>query len=550
VRGGDAINAAIVSEPTRALSPPARSVRIGTRRYPVVPPSIRDPRIHLGLVVVSTMVIGIGWLGFRLSIPQIVVTLVVCAVLEVLVVMRRTGAIVWPGSALQTANSTALVLRVVGTGRHDLWTVRGWYAFVLVAAFGLATKHLIRWHGQHVFNPSNIALLVAFLVLSSSRVEPLDFWWAPLGVPLLVAYAVILGGGAVIGRRLHLLEMSAAFFVTLAAGLAVVAALGHAITTTWSFVPVRGWHFWWIVMTSPELLIFLLFMITDPRTIPPGRVARIVFAVLVAVACTLLIAPWGSEYGAKVGLLAGLAVVSVLRPVVERWSPAPGSADDHPVAALGRLVAFSSARPGAPTLARLAVVVLTVGAVGGAVALASLPNRSSGAATAARQAMPSVALGDPADVDPASLPAVVIDPEVAALSARLATPAGAQRLAATLAWNFRVEAQALAAADPSLLTAVDHGARLRDLQDRIQRASRATRVVPTYVFSALRLMVVYPGGFQTGPNAGFVSQGTLTETTYAASGEKLSETTTALATTFAMREVEPGHWLTTAVLPG
>ena len=47
------------------------------------------------------------------------------------------------------------------------------------------------------------------------------------------------------------------------------------------------------------------------------------------------------------------------------------------------------------------------------------------------------------DIDPASLPAVSIDDEVAGLSAELATPAGAQDLAAALAFNLQVEAEAM-----------------------------------------------------------------------------------------------------------
>ena len=54
-----------------------------------------------------------------------------------------------------------------------------WYVFSGVAAFSLLTKYAIRYRGSHVFNPSNVGLVVTFLVFGSTRVEPLDFWWAP-----------------------------------------------------------------------------------------------------------------------------------------------------------------------------------------------------------------------------------------------------------------------------------------------------------------------------------------------------------------------------------
>ena len=65
---------------------------------------------------------------------------------------------------------------------------------------------------------------MAFLVLGPARVEPLDFWWGPFDAWLLTAYTLILVGGVLITRRLHLLPMVLAFWLTLAAGLGVLAA--------------------------------------------------------------------------------------------------------------------------------------------------------------------------------------------------------------------------------------------------------------------------------------------------------------------------------------
>ena len=32
----------------------------------------------------------------------------------------------------------------------------------------------------------------------------------------------------------------------------------------------HGRYFWWVLVTSPEVLVFLFFMITDPKTTPKG----------------------------------------------------------------------------------------------------------------------------------------------------------------------------------------------------------------------------------------------------------------------------------------
>ena len=109
-----------------------------------------------------------------------------------------------------------------------------------VAGISLLTKYLIRYRGSHVFNPSNVGLVAAFLILGEEVIEPLDFWWAPLGLGMGLAYLVILVGGLLITRRLRLLTMAAAFWVTLVAGIGVLAVSGHCMTAAWALQPVWG----------------------------------------------------------------------------------------------------------------------------------------------------------------------------------------------------------------------------------------------------------------------------------------------------------------------
>ena len=165
-------------------------------------------------------------------------------------------------------------------------------------------------------------------MLGSTRVEPLDFWWAPLERWMILAYAVILVGGLLITRRLRLLAAAATFWIALAVGVGVLAASGHCMTARWAFAPVCGFDYWRVIVTSPEVLIFLFFMITDPKTVPAGRVGRVVFGLLVAVASTLLMATQTDEFGTKVALLGGLVVVCAGRPLVDRLVPEPRSAAD------------------------------------------------------------------------------------------------------------------------------------------------------------------------------------------------------------------------------
>ena len=66
-----------------------------------------------------------------------------------------------------TGSGVALILRVVGTPPDQPWNTDDWYVFAGVAGLSLLTKYVIKYRGSHVFNPSNIGLVVAFVVLGS-----------------------------------------------------------------------------------------------------------------------------------------------------------------------------------------------------------------------------------------------------------------------------------------------------------------------------------------------------------------------------------------------
>jgi Na+-translocating ferredoxin:NAD+ oxidoreductase RnfD subunit len=353
-----------------ATLPRSPAVAIRGTRYPVVLPSLRDPRLHLAAVIVSLQVLGQVAFEFRLSIAQILISIGTCAVLEVAIVLRRQRQLVWPASALLTGNGVAFVLRVPGTEHGDWWSTNGWWIFAGTAAVGLLSKYVIRFRGAHVFNPSNFGLVLCFLLLGPGRADPLDFWWGPMSPALALALAIIVAGGVLILVRLRLLAMALAFWLVFVAAVAIVAAAGHAITARWHLGPVEGWHFWTVLAFSPEILVFLFFMLTDPKTVPAGRRSRIVFGVSVALLAALLIAPARTEFWAKVAVLAALALVCAARPVL---------------AVLG-----SSLRP----MRRKAGALVAAGLVAYAVALvaAGLPARPVAATAAARLAAPAIRL--------------------------------------------------------------------------------------------------------------------------------------------------------------
>ena len=192
--------------------------------YPVLLPKLRDPRLHLAATITSLQVIGQVGFHFRVSIAQILLALGTSALLEVAIAFKQQKVILWPASAMLTGNGVAFVLRVPGTQHGDWWSLRGWWIFVGCAAVSLLSKYVIKWRGEHIFNPSNIGLVICFLALGRGRADPLDFWWGPMSWWLGVALAVIVAGGFGILFRLSLLRVALGFWASFAAGIGVLAS--------------------------------------------------------------------------------------------------------------------------------------------------------------------------------------------------------------------------------------------------------------------------------------------------------------------------------------
>src|SRR5512140_487480 len=305
-----------------------RTISVGGKKYPLILPRKTDPRLGIAAVVWSLHVLGQTVLHWPLSIWQILAAVLTCAVLEIAITFARTRTFAFPGSALLTGSGVALLMRVVGTPQNQPWATTDLYMFVGVAAFSLLQKYVIRYKGKNLLNPSNVGLVLAFLIFGNSRLEPLNLWWAPLNVWMILAYAIILVGGSYVVWRARMATISITFFITFLVAQAVLAASGHCMTANWAFAPVCGADYYRIVVLSPEVFIYAYFMVTDPPTVPTGRVARVIFGICSALTATLLMAPQTDEFGTKVALLGGLTVLLLMHPLFDILLPERGSAAD------------------------------------------------------------------------------------------------------------------------------------------------------------------------------------------------------------------------------
>jgi Na+-transporting NADH:ubiquinone oxidoreductase subunit NqrB len=287
------------------------------RHIPVVLPKRSDPRLKLSATIWTITFLGLTVLSFQVSIPQIAVTVLLCALIEVIVTYRREHILVWPASALQTGISVAFIFRVSGTRHGDWWSVRGIQYFVLVAVLSLLPKYVLRYNNRHIFNPSNIGLAWGLLLIGPSHVFSEHLWWAPLGAPVLVAMAVIFGGAFWVLRQVRMIPMATSFLATFFVLIGLFAVSGRTYYATWHNGPVGGSFYWLTIALSPELLIFVFFMITDPQTSPKSPLGRIIFGMSTAVVAAGLILVQSTEFGIKVAILSSLVLTCALVPAIE-----------------------------------------------------------------------------------------------------------------------------------------------------------------------------------------------------------------------------------------
>jgi Na+-translocating ferredoxin:NAD+ oxidoreductase RnfD subunit len=467
------------------------TLRIRGTAYPVLLPTLRDPRLHLAAVIVSLQVLGQVAFEFRLSIAQILVALLTSAILEVGIAFRRQRVIIWPASALLTGNGVAFILRVPGTEHGDWWSMRGAWIFAAASAIALLSKYLIQFRGRHVFNPSNFGLVLCFLSLGPKQADPLEFWWGPMSPALAVALAIIVAGGLAILGRLHLTEIAVGFWLAFAAGIGVLAASGHSMTASWHVGPIEGADFWWTLVSSPEILVFLFFMITDPRTIPAGRKGRRAYAIGVGLLATLLIAPFTTEFAAKVAVLGALFLVCMSRPILELLGSTRFVARPRHAGRSG----LATARGSRPALAAVGVA----GAVtfSGLVFVAGIPARPEPASA-------------PSSQNERGLPEVTV---VASTGIAEIGRSTALQIARDIVADLRDEGDALRRRDPDRAASGATGRWLATLWEQIRNAEGRAIVVPTYDIGRIRL-TLEPGRAQGPPTVVARLEGMLAVASY------------------------------------
>ncbi|MCO5321136.1 MAG: FG-GAP-like repeat-containing protein [Microthrixaceae bacterium] len=224
-------------------------------------------------------------------------------------------------------------------------------------------------------------------------------------------------------------------------------------------------------MTSPEVLIFLAFMITDPKTTPSGRIQRIAFGGMVGVLAALFVAPFETELRVKLAILASLVVGCAARTLVERWIPADSTTLSDGTTWLGergRRIKLATA--------------LAVGPVAVLLVASSLSTVEGLVATDLSDQDPD----GPSLLTDEDLPPVIVDPSAEDLNPAI-DEARAKGLALDVLNALEAERQALREGDANLAARSTAGSRLEDIQKII--ASDAKAELASYRFDSMTVLM-------------------------------------------------------------
>src|SRR6266576_1576518 len=222
-----------------------------------------DPRYLIAFLI--TLVLVAAQLRYHMlgSYDRLVVALGVCMATEALYSWFDRGKVVNLLSAYISGISLTLLLKPQGGA---LWP------FALGGFIAISSKYVLRYRGNHLWNPTNFAVS-ALLLLAADRVSVLSHQFGNDLTTNLIIWIF----GLIIAARVGVLHITLTYVASfLLLNSVRAAALGMPVLP--EIAPITG----------PMYQLFVFFMITDPRTVVKGRRRQIVVAILIAIVETLI----------------------------------------------------------------------------------------------------------------------------------------------------------------------------------------------------------------------------------------------------------------------
>jgi enediyne biosynthesis protein E5 len=137
----------------------------------------------------------------------------------------------------------------------------------LAAFVSIFSKYIIRVNGKHIFNPSALGIVTTIFFTNDAWIST-GQW----GNNAVLFFGIVCLGFIVV-TRVQKLDLSLAFLGT----LSFLLFIRQIIFLGWPM------DFFIQSISTGSLLLFSFFMISDPKTTPNHRVARVIWAAVIAV---------------------------------------------------------------------------------------------------------------------------------------------------------------------------------------------------------------------------------------------------------------------------
>uniref|UniRef100_A0A832H3T3 Na+-transporting NADH:ubiquinone oxidoreductase, subunit NqrB n=1 Tax=Oscillatoriales cyanobacterium SpSt-402 TaxID=2282168 RepID=A0A832H3T3_9CYAN len=228
---------------------------------------MQDARIFQILFLSLFLTLGIGTRDWTLHPAIIVTAIATCLATQAI----ATWAVGGPSPHPLSPACFLLSPLITSLGLSLLLRTDHYTTMVIASVVAILSKFALRVNDKHVFNPANIGIVAAILLTHDAWISPGQWgeesWYA----------LIFLGAGGIVLQRVGRWDTTVAFLGSY--------ALLEAIRNVW-----LGWTWdvWVHRLTSGSLLLFALFMVTDPRTIPNNRTARVLWASAIALLTFIL----------------------------------------------------------------------------------------------------------------------------------------------------------------------------------------------------------------------------------------------------------------------
>ena len=214
-----------------------------------------DPRYYqLGFQGIF-LLFGIAILGWQTEWQRVFTYFTICLATQSIFIYKKKANWHSLKSAAITAMGLGLLLQT-----NNLWVAAA------AAAISIAAKFCVRWKGKHIFNPANIGIMAIILLTNQAWIST-GQWGSHSYFP----FGIIVAGITILSK-VKRLETG---FIFLAA-IMLFEYFRQCVFLGWPA------DFWWHRVSNGSLLVYALFMITDPKTTPNHRSARISWAIILA----------------------------------------------------------------------------------------------------------------------------------------------------------------------------------------------------------------------------------------------------------------------------